>query len=86
MLVYARKDSSFDHSGGVTHETNGDVSMQAKPEIAIPPPRVLSLINALNAAHDEECESHAKRFERFSFSIIFDSQSLRQRKGGQTSI
>jgi hypothetical protein len=56
MLVYTRKNSSVDC------KANGDSSKQAEQDIPTPPPRVLKLINSFNAAHDEACEAHAKKF------------------------
>jgi len=56
MLVYTRKNSSIECNA------NGDSSEQAKQDIPTPPSRVLNLINSFNAAHDEACEAHAKKF------------------------
>jgi hypothetical protein len=56
MLVYTRKIESVDCT------TDGHSSKQTKQDIPTPPLRVLNMINSFNAAHDEACETHAKKF------------------------
>jgi hypothetical protein len=75
MLVYTRKNLSINCNGTVAHKANGD-SKQAKPEIPTPPPRVLDVINSLNAAHDEACEAHAEKSEHITSNIFFDFDAL----------
>jgi ubiquitin carboxyl-terminal hydrolase 48 len=87
MLVYTRKDSPVDCNGTTTHKPNGDDPKQANVEPTIPPPRVLDVINSLNAAHDEACEAHVEKSEQLTSAIHFHFDvHFCQRKRGQITI
>lgn len=55
MLVYTLKGKSTVCNGvAASNET-------APPEIPEPPPRVMEVIDSLNAAHDEACDSYSQK-------------------------
>jgi hypothetical protein len=82
MLVYTRKGSAVDCNRSALHKPTGDCST-AQSETPTPPPRVLDVINSLNAAHDEACEAYTeKSVIVFLIVFFFDSDALVQRKGG----
>jgi len=58
MLVYTRKET-------VVHKANGHGPRESQLEVPTPPPRVLDVVNALNAAHDEACEARATKSELY---------------------
>ena len=70
MLVYTRKGSAVDCNGSALHKTTGDRST-VQPETPTPPPRVLDVINSLNAAHDEACEAHTEKSVICIFNIFY---------------